>query len=151
MDLFQNTLIIVFFGVLCIACMIVYLFCKRAVGGRYLDLMFSLEKENDHVYKLTPVQAKNHLIVTCSLDIIIPISYGISLGGLALQLSPTHSVLALLPVLLAVLFDYCENITIIIALKKREVPRLKLFFTVMKFIFFITAVGWVSCLALLCR
>ena len=142
MDVLQSTLTIASFGVACIGCIVGFVLCRGAVGGKYLDSVCSLEKAQALVDGLSQGQAKKHLLVTCSLDSAFPVCYGLGLAGLALRVNPLHGVWPVLPALFAVLSDFCENATHVLALKNGKVPRLKPLFSVLKWIFFSVAVGW---------
>lgn len=141
MNVLQSTVTITSFGVACIGCIVGFVLCRGAVGGKYLDEVCSLQKAQALVDGLSHGQAKKHLLVTCCLDSAFPVCYGLCLAGFALRVSPLHGVWPLLPALFAVLSDFCENATHIIALKKGKVPRLKPLFSVLKWIFFSVAVG----------
>jgi hypothetical protein len=51
---------------------------------------------------------------------------------LALRTSPPNGIGPVLPAAFAVLFDYMENLTHFIALKRRKVPRIKPLFSILK-------------------
>ncbi len=114
---------------------------RRSVGGTYLDFIFSHQKAQNLVNNLSPAQANRHLVATCCLDSVIPVCLGIVLAGLTLLVASLDKVWLILPALSAALFDYCENVTHIIALKRGQVPRLKPLFTSLKFILYSIAVA----------
>lgn len=148
MDVLQNTLTIASFGVACIGCVIGFVLCRGAVGGKYLDQVCSLKKAQEIVDGLSQGQAKKHLLVTCCLDTAFPVCYGLFLAGLALRVSPLHGVPSVLPALFAVLSDFCENATHVLAIKNGKVPRLKPLFSILKCIFLSVAL-WLLLLSFL--
>jgi hypothetical protein len=117
-----------------------FLLCRTAVGGKYLDeIVWSVQKAQALVDRMSHGQRTKHLLVTCVLDSAFPVFYGLCLAGWALRVSPLEGVWSVLPAIFAVLFDVCENGTHVFALTKGKVPRLKPLFTVLKFTFIIIA------------
>lgn len=126
----------------CVGCFVGFVLCRDAVGGKYLDEVCSLQKAQVLVEGLSHRQTKNHLLVTYFLDNAFPVCYGLGLAGFALRAIPLAGVWSSLPALLAVLSDFCENGTHVIALKKGTVPRSKPMFSILKWVFIGVAVAW---------
>lgn len=139
LSILTNTITLASLAIACVCCIVGFALCRRGVGGKYLDEICSLPRAQALVDGLSDEQARKHLYVTCCLDTIFPICYGLMFAGAALRVSPLNGLWPALPAALAGFCDLMENSTHLFALTKKRVSRMKPLFSVLKFTFFILA------------
>lgn len=90
---------------------------RQALDGQFLDMIMTGPAAEARLAEMNEAQRQAHFWGTLINDTLYPIAYGGFLAGLAARLAPLRErFLVVLPVLLAVILDLCENTVQMLAL-----------------------------------
>lgn len=113
---------------------------RDAIGGTFLDMIYNGEAAQAQLAKMTEAQKQAHIRATLMLDILFPLTLGGYMMGIAARLTKNMRKWAVLPAMIAIITDLCENTVQLLALSgTTDVLFLKTFLTPVKYAAFYTA------------
>lgn len=116
-------------------------FFREALGGQFLDMALNAEEAQTVLDTMSGDQKSAHIKATLLLDILFPLTLGGYLLGIAARVTPKLRKWAILPAIIAVITDLCENTVQVLALKGHtDLLFLKTFLTPVKYLTFYTAI-----------
>ncbi|PHR93759.1 MAG: hypothetical protein COA69_03775 [Robiginitomaculum sp.] len=113
---------------------------RDALGGIFLDMIYTGKAAQAQLAEMTQAQKQAHIHATLMLDILFPLALGGYMMGIAARLTKNMRTWAVLPAMVAIITDLCENTVQVLALSgTMDVLFLKTFLTPVKYAAFYTA------------
>ncbi|KCZ88373.1 hypothetical protein [Hyphomonas johnsonii] len=134
LDFISRTPVLIGSFILMIVVAAGFVWARGFMDGTFLDLEMSGPAAMQRLSEMTPDQRNVQFWTTLVLDTLFPLAYGGFFGGLAARFGGSRRLLATLPMLLGVGFDFAENITQVLAVKGFDsLLAAKTFLTPVKF------------------
>lgn len=136
----SRTLVIIVLFLLSTLIMYSFSFFREALGGQFLDMIYTADGAQTLLDTMSGDQKSAHIKATLLLDILFPLTLGGYLLGIAARVTPKLRKWAILPAIIAIITDLCENTVQVLALKGHtDLLFLKTYLTPVKYAAFYTA------------